>query len=459
MALFGIVLGLGVASTRSLVENTRWVDHTHRVIEALDDVIGNIAGAMISRRGFSLTGDGSQLADYASAVRELTLSEQRVRSLTSDNPKQQRRLDRLEPLLATRVAELNAALEYRRTVGFDSDREANETRRGTVVLNELGAFVSDLTAEERRLLDDRERRTADSVARTEILEVIGAAVSLPLLVAVVVRLRREIRRREHSENAVRNSEQAIARMNDDLERRVEERTAELQGANRELESFSYSVVHDLRAPLRGMSGFAEILLTEHEHTLSVDALDCLREIQMNASKMATLIDALVSMSRITRSELRRADVDLTGLARSVADKLATAEAGPSRALVVQEHLTAEADPVLTRALMEILIGNAWKFSGLVASARIEFGATEIDGEPVWFVRDNGAGFDMAHADKLFAPFGRLHTVEEFPGIGIGLASAHRIVQRHGGRIWADAHVGEGAAFYFTLCSNRGEPTT
>jgi light-regulated signal transduction histidine kinase (bacteriophytochrome) len=272
-----------------------------------------------------------------------------------------------------------------------------------------------------------------------------------LIAAVVVRLRREIWRRERSERALRESAQAIKGLNEGLERRVEERTAELTMANAELEAFSYSVVHDLRAPLRGMGSFAEVLLTEYGEALSPDAQDCLREIHQNARKMATLIDGLVSMSRILRAEVKRTDLDLTGLVRTVGGRLASAASRPAPILVVPEGLRVVADLPLLQVLVETLLGNAWKFSKKATTARIDVGAVDSDGERVLFVRDNGAGFDMAYADKLFAPFGRLHTEGEFPGIGIGLATAKRIVQRHGGRIWAEGRVGEGAAFHFTLC--------
>jgi signal transduction histidine kinase len=460
LGILGIALGLGVRSTSALVNGSVWVDHTHRVIESLDDLARNLSEATNARRGFALTGDALQLDKYARAVRELGDAARRVRALTSDNPRQQNRLDALEPALANRVVRLDAALQHRRTHGFEPDWEAREAREGTAGADELSGKVAALSDEERSLLVQRERRTTASAGRTKRLAALGVAVSMALGAVVVVRLRREIRRREQSERALRESAQAIKDLNEGLERRVDERTAELRMANGELEAFSYSVVHDLRAPLRGMGSFAEVLLAEHGDVLSPDAQDSLREIHQNSRKMATLIDGLVSMSRIVRADVNRKDLDLTGLVRAVAGRFLTStESRPAAILVVPEGLRAVADVALLKVLVETLLGNAWKFSEKVAAARIEVGAVELEGERVLFVRDNGAGFDMAYADKLFAPFGRLHTEAEFPGAGIGLATAKRIVQRHGGRIWAEGRVGEGAAFHFTLCPKGDQRVT
>ncbi len=237
-------------------------------------------------------------------------------------------------------------------------------------------------------------------------------------------------------------------------RRVEDALARAkdtaEAASRELEAFSYSVAHDLRAPLRGMNGFAQILLEDYGDKLDADGKDALEEIRMNAQKMAALIDALLSLSRVTRSERRLEHVDLSELVRSAAAQLAAREPERKVSVVVQEHVSAEADLQLTRSLIDNLLGNAWKFTVNVPNARIEFGVENLSGARTLFIRDNGAGFDMAHADKLFSPFQRLHTVGEFPGTGIGLATVQRIIHRHGGRIWAEGKVGGGAAFHFTL---------
>ncbi len=242
---------------------------------------------------------------------------------------------------------------------------------------------------------------------------------------------------------------------DITERRQAEKTLAVaknaaEAANRELEAFSYSVAHDLRAPLRGMNGFAQILLEDYADKLDAEGRDCLQVIQENAGKMGNLIDALLSLSRVTRGDWRPQRIDLSALVRTVAAESAGREPERAVEIVVQDHLSAEADLQLMRALFENLIGNAWKFTAHASAARVEFGALEKNGATTLFLKDNGAGFDMAHAGKLFAPFQRLHTVAEFPGTGIGLATVQRVVNRHGGRIWAEGKVGEGAVFYFVL---------
>jgi light-regulated signal transduction histidine kinase (bacteriophytochrome) len=225
-----------------------------------------------------------------------------------------------------------------------------------------------------------------------------------------------------------------------------------KAASRELEAFSYSVAHDLRAPLRGLDGFAQLLIDTHRDKLDAEAQDWLQEILLNAHKMSELIDALLSLARVTRSEPHYDVVDLSSLVRSTAAGLAASEPGRTVELVIEDGLHAELDPVLARALIDNLLANAWKFTSKVAAPRIRFYACETDGARAFVVRDNGAGFDMAFASKLFVPFQRLHTPAEFHGTGIGLATAQRIVHRHGGRIWADGTVNAGAAFYFTLPS-------
>ena len=231
-----------------------------------------------------------------------------------------------------------------------------------------------------------------------------------------------------------------------------------EAASRELEAFSYSVAHDLRSPLRGMNGFAQVLLDSYGDKFDAEGKDWLEEIVLNAKKMGSLIDALLSLSRVARSDVRRESVDLSALVRAAAARLHDAEPKRLVEVIVRDRLCADLDPALARALIENLVGNAWKFTSKATAARIELGATDEGGLRTFFVRDNGAGFDMAFAKKLFAPFERLHTVDEFPGTGIGLATVQRIVRRHGGQLRADGAVGAGATFYFSFPSRAPEAT-
>jgi hypothetical protein len=231
-----------------------------------------------------------------------------------------------------------------------------------------------------------------------------------------------------------------------LQRGMRERTAELELLNRELEAFSYSVSHDLRAPLRSIDGFSQALLEDSGSTLSGDAQGHLKRIRGAAQRMAQLIDALLSLSQVSRGELRRGPVDLSALVRAVTTRLREASPGREVELAIQEGVSGDGDARLLEAVLENLLGNAWKFTRKQPRARIAFTS---DGR-VHQVRDNGAGFDMAYAAKLFGTFQRLHSNSDFEGTGIGLATVQRIIHRHGGRIWAEGRPGEGATFSFTL---------
>lgn len=224
----------------------------------------------------------------------------------------------------------------------------------------------------------------------------------------------------------------------------------LEAAHRELDAFTYAVAHDLRTPLRSIDGFSQALLEDCADRLDTDGKRYLKHIRDAAKQMAGLIDDLLRLSRVTRAELRREQVDLSELARAVLARLQGAQPDREVELVVQAGLVTEADPRLLDVVLMNLLGNAWKFTGKQASARIEFGANGGEKPVVFFVRDNGAGFNAAYAGKLFGVFQRLHAAQEFEGTGIGLATVQRIVHRHGGRVWAEGEVDRGATFYFTL---------
>lgn len=243
---------------------------------------------------------------------------------------------------------------------------------------------------------------------------------------------------------------AVGNINEELERRVEERTAQLEAANKELEAFAYSVSHDLRAPLRAMSGFGEFLLEEYSPRLDEKGKHYIERIQSASNRMGEMIDDLLTLSRATRSELTMEQVDISKQATELLANLKQAEPERQVEVEVASGLTARGDQKLLSLALENLLNNAWKFSSLQPEAKIEVGCIKDGHNKTCYVRDNGAGFNMAYSDKLFIPFQRLHKTNEFPGTGIGLSIVSRIIERHGGELWAESEVGKGATFYFTL---------
>ncbi len=231
---------------------------------------------------------------------------------------------------------------------------------------------------------------------------------------------------------------------------MRDRTVQLEVANRELESFSYSVSHDLRGPLRGIDGWSLALVEEYRDKLDAQACEYLDYIRSDAQRMGQLIDDMLRLAHVSRGRMEPAPVDIGAISQAVAARLQ--ERQPSRRVefTVQPGLTAWGDAGLLEIALTNLIDNAWKFSSKRPVARVEFGRTEVDGRSAFFIRDNGVGFDMAYVHKLFGPFQRLHKSSEFPGTGIGLAIVQRVVHRHNGRVWAEAEPDGGATFYFTL---------
>jgi signal transduction histidine kinase len=258
---------------------------------------------------------------------------------------------------------------------------------------------------------------------------------------------RELAIEIEAKNAAQNE---VLRLNAELEEIVRQRTAELMNAVHELESFSYSVSHDLRAPLRAINGFSQALVADHGADLPPQAQRYLSRITAATTRMEQLIEDLLNLSRVSRGDLTRVPVDVSAIARQIAASLQSAEPARAVEFSIWNGLQAVGDPRLLRTALENLIGNAWKFTSKTAAAKIDVGSMRDGERQVFYVRDNGAGFDMKYADKLFGAFQRLHTVDEFPGTGIGLATVARVVARHGGRVWADGREGEGAAFYFTI---------
>jgi PAS domain S-box-containing protein len=323
-------------------------------------------------------------------------------------------------------------IEYRRRDGshFIANIHVRLVRDEEGEVQFMEGFVEDITERKRseeltRILNaELEQRVSE---RTMELEQINVA------------LKQEVESRKRAQLEIGCLNEGLLRQR-----------AALESANKELESFSYSVSHDLRAPLRHLSGYAGLLMEDFGAALDEKARGYLEKINISSIKMQELIDGLLSLSRVIRGDLNTVPLDLSFYARDIAQALQQAEPAREVSFIIAEHVPATADPVLIRSVLENLLGNAWKYSGKSDQAQIEFGSELQRGERVYYVRDNGAGFDMAYAGKLFGVFQRMHSATEFEGTGIGLATVQRIIHRHGGRIWAEAEIGKGATFYFTL---------
>lgn len=309
----------------------------------------------------------------------------------------------------------------------------------------------------------RPHQEADFLSSVECADIVTYAAMTGMMIALIEALRRAWARAEKCHllsqtrgeqllNGMRQINAAEARIRDlaELEQRVRERASALESANRELEAFSYSVSHDLRAPLRSIYGFSQAVLEDYRDRLDDRGVMYLQYACDASQRLSRLIEDLMEMSRVNRGDLRREEVDLSALAWTVTSELQRLEPQRSLETIIAPGLVAQGDHRLLRLALENLMSNAWKFTSKLPWARVEMGAMQRNGGRLYYVRDNGAGFSMAHAERLFGVFQRLHSVDEFPGTGIGLATVKRIVMRHGGDIWAEGKVNEGATFYFTL---------
>jgi signal transduction histidine kinase len=371
------------------------------------------------------------------------------------------------------------------TLDFASDSSAaRDSQRALLnILEDFAAEKSSLEHGQRamlNILDDFDAEKArmegaqravlnileDSVAEKTQLEAAQGA-----MVNILDDFSGEKGRLEETQRAVLNilddfetEKNKVEFANEQLEIEIEDRkraetqmhgvNTELLAANKELEAFSYSVSHDLRAPLRGIDGFSLALLEDYADKLDENGRDYLHRVRTATQRMGTLIDDLLNLSRMTRIDMRLENVDLGAIARSVAVELQKTQPERRVEFRIEEGLEAFVDSHLIRIALENLLGNAWKFTSKRESACIEFGRTNCDGRLTYYVRDDGAGFDPAYADRLFGAFQRLHDKNEFPGTGVGLATVQRIIHRHAGRIWAESAVERGATFYFTLLETR-----
>lgn len=458
VAVAGINAWIAFKALNTLLRNQFWVDHTWEVINQVEKVVGSTKDAELSTRGYVNTGNPAYLVTYRDAVRQLPADLAHFRELTADNPRQVATEEEMHAAIDARLARLQATVDLRARNNPGQMQEFLHSNVGLTQSTHLREIADRMEGEERRLLALRTGDAASSALRAKVAIAIASGLDFLL---VLLMFRYFVRERElrlaaiedarhlaASRLEVEQNAAEILALNAHLEERVRQRTAELEATNRELEAFSYSVSHDLRAPLRTIDGFSLALAEDYTDAIDATGRDYIQRVRTGVQRMGQLIDALLQLSRITRADLTREPVDLSALAESVVSTLPPEPRNGAIEFKVEPGLHADADPKLLRVALENLLGNAAKFTSKVPDAVVEFGWDP--GQNAWFVRDNGAGFDMHYAHKLFNAFNRLHGDKDFKGSGIGLATVARVVRRHHGTIWASSVVGHGATFWFTL---------
>ncbi len=410
---------------------------TSDVIGASNDLLIGLLNAETGQRGYLLTGNPAYLQPYDAALLTVPADQQRLGSLVSAVPGGGQYFAALKSLVAAKLAVIAETIKLERAGDHAGAVRIVDTDEGKRVMDDARGVTADL--QRAATAAGASRRSALGTQLTFFI--VLAAVLAAADVMAGLSLRRRLRR----------ATKEIRSLNANLEQQVQQRTIHLERANKNLEAFAYSIAHDLRTPLRGISGFAEALVEDYGDRLDETGREYAGRVQAGCARMAALIDDLLHLAQVTRATMHLQDVDLSAEVTAICDQLRARDPGRQVKVTVQDGVRVTADRALIRSALDNLLENAWKFTSRRDRAAIEFATAPVGDAPICcYVRDNGAGFDPAYVGKLFQPFQRLHHAGQFPGTGIGLASVRRIIERHGGRTWADGTVDGGATIYFTL---------
>jgi signal transduction histidine kinase len=446
MAGFGVAIAFLIViaafayhNAHGYVQTNHWVAHTYQVLGTFSEIESRLNAAESQQRAYLITADNRYLQWRDRLFSEIGQNVVELKELTADNPIQQERIPDLEKKIANRLETMEVTKRLRETQGMEAVQQRILSGVGPVAMDSLRVVLGAMATEERRLLALRTaevKRSADVLLGISAAAIIVISLFLGWLLIVI--------RRQMIEG--RRGEQAIKTLNADLE----QQTTQLEGANKELEGFSYSVSHDLRAPLRAIDGYALMLEEDYRDRLDEEALRYLSVIRGNSKRMGTLIDDLLTFSRLGRQDLAKGQLNMTKLVQEVIDEALLQQGGQVAKIEVGQLPPAKADRALLRQVWVNLVSNALKYSGKSPNPSIEVSGHTEGIENVYSIKDNGVGFNMEYVQKLFGVFQRLHRAEEFSGTGVGLAIVQRLVTRHGGRVWAEGAVNKGARFSFTL---------
>ena len=435
--VFLVLCGVGFFSywwTLREDENHRWVAHSYTVLEQLSSLVADVNALEAHARDYTLTGNSFYQTSYETMLIRVEADLNQVGALTANNSEKQE-IVKLRTLVSSR---LPGFPERERRIN-EPQGASNEALSLEEVFQRTRTGIAAIDEEERRLLTQRLRSADAGSGQMKAIVLLGNVLAILFLACGAYIIRQEMGRRNKAEERLRASEERFRLKN-----------AELEAANKELDAFSYSVAHDLRAPLRAIDGFSLALLEDYKDQIPAGAKGYLDRVRSGASRMGQLIDDLLKLARISRQQIERGQIDLSSLAVEIAAQLQVSNPDRQIRCMITPGVWVSGDRSLLRIVLENLLGNAWKFTSKRPDAKVELGVQNGAGERVVYVRDNGSGFDMQYSDKLFGVFQRLHRDTEFPGTGVGLATVQRIISRHGGRIWAEAAPDEGATFYFVV---------
>jgi signal transduction histidine kinase len=436
--LFSILLVLGLAFTsyvyfKKMMEVTRWAAHARRVLYHSEQIRSFSVEIETAQRGYGLTGDALFLEPYQGAIKAIRSHMKELDSLTSDNPTQHHRIVRLQEIVTTRIKFSDEVVRLRKE-SFEKAKDLVLTLRGKKLMDDIKKLLNEFQDEENSLITIRSLS-----AKKQFLQFVYAFLGLVgsmvvILIGLTYLINSNLKSRTFAEKKLKHAEQETTKINS------------------ELESFTYSVSHDLRAPLRSINGYAQILKEDYSDKIDEEGNRTIDVISKNAKRMGQLIDDLLGFARLGRQELRKSKINMDDLVKSVLEELLDQQKGREVLLDIKPLRASLGDINMVRQVWVNLLSNALKYSQKKEVSKIEVNCREqMDSdEIVYCVKDNGAGFDMQYQDKLFGVFHRLHKTEDFEGTGVGLALSKRIIDRHQGKIWAEAKVNEGAVFYFSM---------
>lgn len=439
VALNAIIAGASFYGLRQSAELKEWETHTQEVLLSLEETRSSFSEIHSLVRGYILSTDPNVLKNYYITRNEMYEKLDRVDDLIQDNPEQRQRLWKIRPMIDEKILYLEQQIGKRQLKTIHTYVMPFGSPQGIPLTEKIKEAFREMKEKEIALLEFRKMKSEQNLTIASTFVFSGIVLNLSIIILQNWLIYRESKRRKTAEDVAEESNKNLKIHSEQLER-----------SNKDLEAFSYSVSHDLRAPIRGISGFSKILMEDHGNDLGEEGRRILNIITQNSENMGQLIDDLLEYSRLGRKEIAFSVVNMKSMAEKIFEEVTNYYPEAKMETIVGDLPHTKADSGLLKQLLFNLVSNAFKYSNKKEFPKVEIGSYQNDGETVFFVKDNGAGFDMKYQHKLFNIFQRLHHADQFEGTGVGLAIVKRVVEKHDGKVWGEGKPNEGACFYFTL---------